>query len=89
MSQDANFEKMERGRAATVAEAAINDLVEDHINLCIGQLIQMYRSEAMLHDVLVGKIAEIAAMHSLMSELETRQRIGHIAAEKELGHAPA
>jgi len=84
MNQDANIEKIEKGRAATLAESVINELVEDHINVCITQLIQMYRSEVINHDVLIGKVAEIAAMHGLMNELETRQRIGHIAAEKEM-----
>ena len=84
MSQDANIEKIERGRAATLAESVVGALVEDHINVCISQLIQMYRSgENLNHDQLVGKVAEIAAMHSLINELETRQRLGNIAAQKE------
>jgi len=83
MTQDANIEKIEKGRAASLAESVVSELVEDFINGCIAQLIQMYRGGEVNHDQLVGKVAEIAAMHGLMSELETRQRIGNLAAQKE------
>jgi hypothetical protein len=84
-AHEVNMEKITQGRAATVAEAVVGELVEDHVNMCLGHLVQMYRSGDINHDAMIGKVAEIAAMQGLISELETRQRLGNMAATKEMG----
>jgi hypothetical protein len=84
-AHDANMEKIAQGKAAALAETVVGDLVEDHVNMCLGHLVQMYRSGDINHDVMIGKVAEIAAMQGLISELETRQRLGHMAYTKEVG----
>lgn len=84
MTFDVNMEKVERGRSASLAEQVVGELVEDHVNMCLAHLVQMYRSGDINHDAMIGKVAEIAAMQGLISELETRQRVGNIALNKEM-----
>jgi len=48
----------------------------------------MYRSGQYTHDQLLGKVAEITSMLNLISDLESSQRVGDIAAQKELGDGP-
>lgn len=85
--QDERLEKIERGRAAAIAEALVGDIIDEHVNMCVSHLIQMYRGGDINHDQMVGKVAEMAAMQHLSTELESRQRQGNMAAQREYGNA--
>lgn len=85
MTRDVNLERIQQGKAATLVESVLGDLVQDHVDLCVNKLVQEYRSGEIRHDALVGLVAEISAMQTLMTNIETKQRLGEVAAEREFG----
>lgn len=82
-----NEEKIERGKEAVFVESVIAPLIEQRVRIILNHLVSMYRGGDIDHDKMVGKIGEITAMYNLISDLESVQRQGDIAAEKEFGSA--
>lgn len=85
MSQ--NEQKIERGKEAILVESVVAPLIQKRVDTIISHMVAMYRGGDIDHDRLVGKVAEITAMYNLISDLESVQRQGDIAAEKEFGSA--
>lgn len=86
MSQQQNIERIEAGREATFVRGAIQGIVDDQIRTSVVHLVSMYRQGGIDHDMLVGKVAEIAALESLMAELDSRERRAEVAIEREFGN---
>jgi len=82
------LDTMDRGREAGFALAVVVPLINTRITNYVQQLAGMYRGGEYTHDQLLGKVAEITAMLNLISDLESAQRIGDTAAQKELGDGP-
>jgi hypothetical protein len=87
MTQDANINKMERGREAAAIDALVKPYVQIRIDNITDQLVGFYRGGIMSHDIMVGKIGEITALLDMLSSLETMQRQGDAAAQQEMGNA--
>jgi hypothetical protein len=83
MSQEANLSAIEEGIRAVAVAGAISDVIEDTIRVHVTSLIAMYRQGGIDHDMLIGKVAEIAAMEALLSNLESKARRGDAAANRE------
>ncbi len=85
--QQANLDKMEDGRRATAVAGAIRDVVDVAMRANVTLLMAMYRGGKIDHDMMVGKVAECAALADLLSDLETTGLRGDIAAQREFGNA--
>lgn len=77
------IEIIEEGRQAVQVAAYISEPIKEYREKVVKDLVNRYRSEDTGHDRLVGGIAEISALDSLMSNLENKARLGNVAAEKE------
>lgn len=89
MSQEKNIEKMEDGREAAAIHSIVTPYVMRTIDELVLQMVNIYRTGTMPHDLLVGKLGEITGLHDLISHLEHIQKMGDIAAQKEIGNAKA
>ena len=87
MSQQKNLEDMSDGYMAAQAQAAFGTVIEDKIHSTMVRLIALYRGGEYTHDQLVGHVAEISALDSLVASLESKQRVAINARRKELGNA--
>lgn len=83
MDQAERIERIERGRNAVVARGALQDPYEEARSRVIGRLVSFYRSGHTDHDLILGGIAEIAALDALMNELDRTITQGNVAAEQE------
>jgi hypothetical protein len=86
--QDRRLERMdvmEEGREASIVASVVVPLINTRITNYVQQLSSMYRGGQYNHDMLLGKVAEITAMLNLISDLESKQRRGDVAAQKEMG----
>lgn len=84
-----NFEAIERGQQASVIASVVAPYVQDRITAYVQQLAGLYRGGQYTHDQLLGKVAEITALLNMMSHLESDQRSGDIASQKEFQGAKA
>lgn len=75
-------EKIERGRDAQAIAAMVRDAIDTQMTMACQQLIALYRAGQIDHDLVIGKIGEMAGLQNLLATLETRQRQGHAAMEK-------
>jgi len=82
------MDSMEAAREASVAASIVIPLINTRITNYVQQMAGLYRGGQFTHDQLLGKVAEITAMLNLIADLESTQRIGDIAAQKEFGDAP-
>ncbi len=87
MSQERDLQKMNDGYMAAQAEAAFGGIIEDTIHQTMVRMIALYRGGEYTHDQLIGHVAEISALDSLLSSLEAKQRVAIKARQKELGNA--
>lgn len=87
MSQERDMELIEEAMEARTVEAAIKDVVDEAMRQGVTKLMYIYRDGNIDHDMLVGAVAEIAALDKLMSDLESKQMRGVVAAQKEYGNA--
>jgi hypothetical protein len=85
MSQEANLSAMEHGRKATEIRAEFGELIDNVVRTKLARLIAIYRQGKIDHDMVIGLVGEMAAMQELVSELESMERRGIVAREKELG----
>lgn len=83
IEQSQRFERIERGRQASQAAAFILEPIQESQNKVLRRLISAYRAGKADHDTLLGGIAEITALDSLMTELNNAQVQGEAAAEQE------
>jgi len=86
--QDMRLERMdtmEDGREASIVASIVVPLINTRITNYVQQLAAMYRGGQYNHDSLLGKVAEITAMLNLIADLESKQRRGDVAAQKEMG----
>lgn len=77
--------EIEQGRNATLVESVVKPHVAEQIDLKVGYMINSYRSGDLDGDEAVCLVAEMSALRGMMEELESRQRRGYLAAEKEYG----
>jgi hypothetical protein len=82
-NQHLNIETIEDGHRAVAVAGYIRETVDDQMRMHVTGLISIYRNGKIDHDQLVGKVAEIAALEGLMSELENRAQRGVAAANRE------
>jgi len=82
-----NIEAIDTGRKAIMVAGAIRDAVDEQMRVNITLLIAMYRSGSIDRDLLVGKVAECAALVDLLEGLESKALQGDIASQREFGHA--
>ena len=87
MSTERNLDKMGEGQRAAAVMSAIDEVLAEQIHNKTVLLISHYRGGVINHDYILGAIAEISALDSLRSTLESRYRQGISAAQRELGHA--
>lgn len=78
---------MEAGQDAAIVENFIRPIIDGIIRDRVLALTNLYRSNDTDHDQLLGRVAEISALRGLIEELESRQRQGIIARNRELGDA--
>jgi hypothetical protein len=83
--QERNLSDIADGAMATQLFHALQDVVDDQQRICAQSLVAMYRQGGIDHDMMVGKVAEMAALQTLMSNLEAKQQRGYVAAQKEFG----
>jgi hypothetical protein len=80
---------IQRGVEAAQTLAGLEGVVREHQDHLVQELVALYRSGRIEHDTLLGKVAEIHALETLISELESRQRRGIVARDQELGNGKA
>lgn len=83
LDQAERIERIERGHAANIARGALADPYMEARDKIVGRLVSFYRSGHTDHDVILGGIAEIAALDGLMAELERTITQGNLAAQQE------
>lgn len=86
IEQSARLERIERGRQAVQAASFIMEPIMRSRERVLRKLINAYRSGEASHDLLLGGIAEITALDTLIIELNHVQTQGEIAAEQEYKH---
>jgi len=89
MTQEKNLTDMEHGQTAGQIHAEFHDFLAERVGTIVGLMVNEYRAGDMSHDRMVGCIAEIACIHGIINELESRERRGMIAREREFGHGKA
>lgn len=87
MSQERNHQLMQEGEQAVLIRGVIEPFIHETIRDDLKLLISMYRNGDTAHDKLVGKIAEIAALEKLLSDLDSKQVRGNVARAKEINNA--
>jgi hypothetical protein len=87
VSQEHNHQLMQEGEQAVAIRGLIEEFVQDRVRNEVVAMIAMYRNGDTHHDKLVGKVAEIAALESLLSDLNTIQQRGIVARNKEIRNA--
>lgn len=88
MSREDNLDKMARGREAGVVDALVRPIILEKVSQIVLQMCAYYRGGTLTNDYSRGKIAEISALQDLISQLDSEQRQGDAAAQKEMGNAP-
>lgn len=83
MDQEERIERIERGHNAVAARAVLLEPYMEARDKIIGRLVSFYRSGHTEHDLILGGIAEIAALDGLMAELERTITQGNLAAQQE------
>ena len=83
MDQNERIERIERGRNATIAQGFILQPIQEARENIILRLVAQYRSGAANHDVILGGIAEIAALDGLLAFLKNTQQRANIAEQTE------
>jgi hypothetical protein len=78
-----NAERIEDGREATLVRGVVEPWINGYIDDKVTLMVAIYRSGSYTHDDLVGKVAEISALRSLIDSLQSTERRGSIAMEKE------
>lgn len=86
-SQYTRLDKIEAGRDATIISGLIAPWVNTRISNEVQLMVADFRSQLMTHDMMVGRIAGIAMLLTLMSELENIQVQASTAVEKEMSNA--
>lgn len=86
-SQERNLTDMEDGSSAALLQDMFNDFLDEQMRLKVDLLIRLYRANDVSHDQLLGGVAEMAAIHNIINELQVRRERGIRAREKELGDA--
>lgn len=82
--QERDHELMERGSQATALLGFARSSIDDQMRTTVQLMINLYRQGDVPHGVIMGKVGELAALQTLINELETRQRLGDNAANREL-----
>lgn len=89
MKQERNLSDMDEGQRAGHIHAQFHDFLAERVGTIVGMMVSEYRAGDMSHDKMVGNIAEIACIHSIINELEVRERRGIMAREREFGNGKA
>lgn len=82
-NQARNHELMGKAQDASLIHSLVLPFVNDKVTQHVQMLVALYRGKIYTHDQLLGMVAEISALLSLISDLEVQIRQGDIAAEKE------
>jgi|SRR5262245_19129094 len=88
--QEENLRLMQDAEEANAFMGVARPFIDRALNDITAGLVAHYRtahSAPLSHDFIVGKIAEIAAYHNLVSAMETAHRKGIAAAEEEIDNA--
>lgn len=87
MDRQHNIDTIEDGQRAVAVAGYIREEVDNQVRMHVTSLIAIYRQGKIDHDLLIGKVAEIAALEGLMSELENRAMRGVAATNREYNSA--
>lgn len=83
MDQAERIDRIERGRNAVIAKSFLIDPMTEARENTIGRLVNFYRSGHTDHDLILGGIAEIAALDALMKHLDHTITQGNVAEQQE------
>lgn len=87
MTQKDRLDQIEKGRAASMIESLVGPWINERIGIEVQLMVAEYRGGQMTHDQMVGRVAGMAMMFTMASELQNLQRRAEGAAEKEFGNA--
>lgn len=74
--------RIEKGRDASAIAAMVRSAIDEQMIMACQQLISLYRAGSVDHDLVIGKIGEMAGLQNLLATLETRQKQGIAAMER-------
>lgn len=83
MDQQERIERIEEGQTATLAHGFILGPVSEYKEIVLTRMISNYRSGNTQHDLILGGLAELAALDNLMKHLQNLIHKGNVAAEQE------
>jgi|SRR5262245_48575840 len=86
MTDATNLEAMQRADEAAAVRGVISGFVNEQVWACLNHLVANYRGGTLSHDTMLGKVAEISALTSLVDALDGSMRAGETAREKEFGN---
>lgn len=83
MDQQERMDRIEAGSIAITALAALEHPMTEYRDRLISKLVTCYRNGQTQHDVLLGLVAELAALDNVKKDLETTVHRGNVAAQEE------
>lgn len=85
-NQQNRLDQIERGRTSSLIESVVGPWINSRIGVEVRLMVAEYRGNNMSHDQMVGRIAGIAMMLTMVNELENTQRQAEGASDKEFGN---
>lgn len=83
--QAVNMKQIEMSDRASAVLGASTEYIHGSINSSISLLVASYRGGQLTHDMMLGKVAEISALMSLLDSLHSDMRGGDAARTREYG----
>ena len=80
-----NEEKIQKGMAATAVKTALQDTLYEQEQAIIHRMKSMYRSQELDPNRMISQVAQLCAIEDIRTALESQERQGYIAANKEFG----
>lgn len=86
MDQQDRLDTIEQGKRATVVKGVVDEYVSYQVGKITSRLVAAYRGGSLTHDQILGGIAEISALFTLVNDLASEQRAGESAMKQEIEH---
>ncbi len=86
-TNDELMQTVEQGRDASIVKAMVRDVIDHQMLMANQSLINQYRQGNIDHDLMIGKIGEMAGLQNLLAELDSRERKGTNALDKVVTNA--
>lgn len=83
--QQANLQQIEMSDRASAVLGASSEYIHGSVNSAISFLVAHYRGGQLTHDIMLGKIAEMSALMSLLDSIHSDMRGGDAARSREYG----